>query len=875
MKYIKNYKKFSRIIKKTNIILPLLLSASLIITSTVFADVLGTHISSDRKQIAPGTDLYTNVFNSSSVGKQTEHYFEYTPNENSVPVLTNGQSAYGKRTLSQANSVLTNQGYNTAAGMNADFFSFQTGVPMSNTIIDGRVYTADSSWLPAIGFRDDGTAYIGTLPINITAKTSDGASFKIECVNKYRQPYALYLFTNDFADNTHSPDKGQDIILGNISGDLRLGEDISATVESISDNDGSVPIPDGKFVLSVSADASQDIKDRLSGLNVGTKITLSVSTDIDINIWKEMKYALGCLGGKLLTDGKLDFEDESAAPRTAVGIKADGSIIFYTIDGRQSGYSYGARKETVAKRLLELGCTDAVSLDGGGSTTMGYSELGSKEFKIINSPSEGSVRSCANFLFVVNTARQDGVARILTLDNYGTILLSGASVDISVTSALDNSYNYASIPSDITYTIERDADTPAGNGKTSTISDNGFLTAYGNGDIYIAASGGDAYGSTKITTVSTPEEIKIYNANAGYELNEIAVEPNSAVQLDAVSTWYGITAISDSSCYSWTIVNDGDSVGSVDGNGYFKASDISGATGKLVVNAGMCVREVPVRILGDNENSELVYPEISIKSKNNTLTAYVLGEDIKKTNISVSVDGKKTDFDYNDATHSAIIELSDNSYHRIGFFVTSENGASAMKFYETGNITSLENKFSDTANHWAKGYISYLADCGVVNGSLDEDDKIFFRPDSQMTRTEFAIMLCNYLGISVDDYSNTTLPFIDNGEIPWWAENYVKAIYSLGIMQGQLGQYGVSFSPNANINRMEFAIALNRLLPSGLSSAPITSSDKSDIPFWAEESMKVICAQGIMTGYPDGTLRPVQSVTRAEAVKMLFNIFGA
>ncbi|MGN1092908.1 MAG: S-layer homology domain-containing protein, partial [Monoglobaceae bacterium] len=103
----------------------------------------------------------------------------------------------------------------------------------------------------------------------------------------------------------------------------------------------------------------------------------------------------------------------------------------------------------------------------------------------------------------------------------------------------------------------------------------------------------------------------------------------------------------------------------------------------------------------------------------------------------------------------------------------------------------------------------------------------------------------------------------------------VKAIYSLNIMQGQLGQYGVSFNPNANINRMEFAIALNRLLPKGLKSEPIYSADKDDIPFWAEDSMRVIFAQGIMTGYPDGTLRPTQSVTRAEGVKMLFNIIGA
>ena len=39
--------------------------------------------------------------------------------------------------------------------------------------------------------------------------------------------------------------------------------------------------------------------------------------------------------------------------------------------------------------------------------------------------------------------------------------------------------------------------------------------------------------------------------------------------------------------------------------------------------------------------------------------------------------------------------------------------------------------------------------------------------------------------------------------------------------------------------------------------------------------MKMAAAHGILTGYPDGTLRPKQSVTRAEAVKILYSIFGA
>lgn len=861
------------LIKITSIFLLLLF----IIGTNAYADVLGTHISSSRKEISPGTTFFTNVFNDPNVGRQTEHFFEYIPNDMAIPALTNGWTAYGKRTLTQANNILLQQGYSPVAGMNADFFSFQTGVPMSNTIIDGKIFTADSSWLPAIGFRNDGTAFIGTLPINTTVTTDSGSSFKVECINKYRQPYALYLFNRDFADNTHSPDWGRDVVLCNVSGDFRLGGTVTATVESISDNDGSVPIPDGKLILSVSADAAQELKDRLNCLTPGTNITISTTAGQDSDIWNNIGYALGATGGKLLTNGQLDYTDEAAAPRSAVGIRSDGSIIFYTIDGRQKDYSYGVRKETLAKRLLELGCTDAINLDGGGSTTIGYAEPGSKEFKIANSPSDGAQRSCANFLFVLNLCQADGIPYTISLDNYGTALLSGATTKINVTSVLDRSFGYAELDNEVTFYIEDDADTPDINGRKSVITKDGYITAYGNGDIYIGANSGDVYGSTRITSIATPEKITIYNSDAGYQLNEIVLGPNETVQLDAVSSWYGTNLISDSSCYSWTVVSDNASVGEVNSDGFFSASDIDGATGKLVVNAGLCVTEIPIYISGGNsEDVNISYPEISGEIYNGVFKGYIHGDKLSKDNIIVTIDGERADFNFENSSGNIDIHISDdkNSYHKIGIFVTSNEGISSMKFFESSNISSVYNRFQDTDNHWAKGYISYLSDCGIVNGSL-EGDEIFFRPDRQMTRTEFAIMLCNYLRSDTEAYSDVELPFIDNDEIPWWAENSVKAIYSLGIMQGQLGQYGVSFNPNANINRMEFAIALNRLLPKGLKSEPIYSADKNDIPFWAESSMRIICTQGIMTGYPDGTLRPTQSVTRAEGVKMLFNILGA
>lgn len=136
-----------------------------------YADVLGTPSSARSTRFAQGTVFHTNTFDDASVGQQTEHYIEYTPNPDVTPILTNGASVYGKRTLKQANTYLTDNGFYTAMGVNADFFSFQTGVPMSNVIIDGRVISKDAETLPAVGFNKDGSAFMGILPIETTMTT--------------------------------------------------------------------------------------------------------------------------------------------------------------------------------------------------------------------------------------------------------------------------------------------------------------------------------------------------------------------------------------------------------------------------------------------------------------------------------------------------------------------------------------------------------------------------------------------------------------------------------------------------------------------------------------------------------------------------------
>ncbi|USG68072.1 phosphodiester glycosidase family protein [Brevibacillus ruminantium] len=80
---------------------------------------------------------------------------------------------------------------------------------------------------------------------------------------------------------------------------------------------------------------------------------------------------------QLIVGGKNLFADKPAKswgiqPRTAIGQKADGTIVFLVIDGRQPGHSIGASMNDVADILEERGVVTAMAMDGGSSSMMLY-----------------------------------------------------------------------------------------------------------------------------------------------------------------------------------------------------------------------------------------------------------------------------------------------------------------------------------------------------------------------------------------------------------------------------------------------------------------------------------------------------------------------
>lgn len=128
---------------------------------------------------------------------------------------------------------------------------------------------------------------------------------------------------------------------------------MTMTVESVTAKTGATDVPAGKIVLSVNNKASAENIKTLTDLKAGDTVT--ITTAAATGQWRQAKYITSGYK-KLIENGQVvSGLDSSGAPRTAIGLKDDGTAIFYTIDGRQSGYSVGASESLLAQRLLAAG----------------------------------------------------------------------------------------------------------------------------------------------------------------------------------------------------------------------------------------------------------------------------------------------------------------------------------------------------------------------------------------------------------------------------------------------------------------------------------------------------------------------------------------
>jgi hypothetical protein len=104
-----------------------------------------------------------------------------------------------------------------------------------------------------------------------------------------------------------------------------------------------------------------------------------------------------------------------------------------------------------------------------------------------------------------------------------------------------------------------------------------------------------------------------------------------------------------------------------------------------------------------------------------------------------------------------------------------------------------------------------------------------------------------------------------------WAKTQICEAAGLGIVEGVSAN---TFAPNREITRTEFVVMLLRALriPISEQAGALPFSDKESIPAWAASAIFTGTAEGMLDGYPDGTFRPQQTITRSEMAVMIARV---
>jgi hypothetical protein len=283
------------------------------------------------------------------------------------------------------------------AAVNGDFYTTEDdyrGDPRDVQIRNGELISAPaghaSFWMDA-----DGEPHTANVESNLRVRWPDGSLHPLG-LNELRDSEMVVLYSSAIGRSTRSSG-GVELVLTNAPGEgwlpLQVGRTIKARVASVH-RGGDTPVPRDGLVLSIGSRMPESARNR----QPGDEIQLEFRTTPDLT---GVETALGG-GPTLVRAGKPQTWSnfQIRHPRSAMGWNKT-HFFLVQVDGRQPDLSVGMTFPELAKYMAELGCEEAINLDGGGSATMWV--LG----QVVNSPSEGRQRPGANALVVM---RRPGVS---------------------------------------------------------------------------------------------------------------------------------------------------------------------------------------------------------------------------------------------------------------------------------------------------------------------------------------------------------------------------------------------------------------------------------------------------------------------------------
>ncbi|MBE1447001.1 S-layer homology domain-containing protein [Paenibacillus sp. OAS669] len=213
---------------------------------------------------------------------------------------------------------------------------------------------------------------------------------------------------------------------------------------------------------------------------------------------------------------------------------------------------------------------------------------------------------------------------------------------------------------------------------------------------------------------------------------------------------------------------------------------------------------------------------------------------------------KAYDFISRNMPESAPGSLTEDEYKAVSKYVLSLNG--------------IPTDFSDIQGHWAQKEITDLYDKKYIDGYLDKQtDKLAFKPDQYISRAEFIRYFVKAKELFLSNSTETEFTDIGSSKED---RTYIITAVEYGLINGYPDH---TFRPNNTITRAEISAILSR---SEMLKAAASSPSFSDIPsdYWAGEAISAVQEAHLFDGYEDGTFRPDQKMTRAEAVAVIYRL---
>ena len=272
------------------------------------------------------------------------------------------------------------------------------------------------------------------------------------------------------------------------------------------------------------------------------------------------------------------------SPRTAVGVKANGELVLYALDGRQNTLSMGASLGVLAQRMAELGCVTALCLDGGGSTTAVAATPDAGTARLLNSPSDKSQRKVTNHLLLLAPGDATGMPGGVHLSVEAPVVLSGHSLKLSA-NATDTHYFPMNVPVGLYAT-------------DGTVQDNIFTAPGYAGTVSITAAYDQWTAQRDVLVVDTPSTMSILAGGS----TAASVMAGGTVQL-SVSAAYNHTNLDISpEDVTWSV---DPKLGTIDETGLFTASAQAGS-GTITATRGSVYASIPVTVESNHPDRKSV-----------------------------------------------------------------------------------------------------------------------------------------------------------------------------------------------------------------------------------------------------------------------------